>query len=292
MKLPFDLPAPAGYTEPPKWDGRNFVFDDQITQVLEYSENFAGWSDDLTSLHEEAAGDSHPIDLSSRKDAIEQIRRYLPITDAVIMEIGCSSGFLIRDLVKSFPGSLVLGADVVKEPLCNLARDLPGVPLIRFDLLRCPLPDQCVDVCVMLNVLEHIEDDVTALKNAFKLLKPGGSLIIEVPAGPYLYGAYDAELHHFRRYSATELKSKLIEVGFRVHRKSHLGFVLYPAFLAVKLLNKWLPSRLRKLVVRDQAASTSESWLVSWAMKFESNYLSAFHLPFGIRALAVAIRPK
>jgi SAM-dependent methyltransferase len=292
MNLPFDLPAPAGYSDSPKWDGRNFVFDDQITPVLEYSENFAGWSDDLTALHEEAAGDSHPIDLASRKDALEQVKRYLPTTDAVILEIGCSLGFLIRDLVKSFPESLVLGADVVKEPLYKLARYLPGVPLIRFDLLRCPLPDQSVDMLVMLNVLEHIEDDVTALENAFKLLKPGGSLIIEVPAGPYLYDAYDAELHHFRRYSATELNDKLIAAGFSVCRKSHLGFVLYPAFAVVKLLNKWLPSRRRQMVVRDQAASTSGSWLVNLAMRFESNYLSAFYLPFGIRTLAVAIRPK
>jgi SAM-dependent methyltransferase len=292
MNLPFDLPAPAGYSEFPKWDGRNFVFDDQITPVLEYSENFAGWSDDLTALHEEAAGDSHPIDLASRKDALAQVKRYLPTTDAVIMEIGCSSGFLIRDLVKSFPESLVLGADVVKEPLYKLARDLPGVPLIRFDLLRCPLPDQSVDVLVMLNVLEHIEDDVTALKNVFKLLKPGGALVIEVPAGPRLYDSYDAELCHFRRYSASELKRKLNDAGFNVCRKSHLGFVLYPAFAAVKLLNKWLPSRRKKTLVRDQAVSTSSSALVNWAMKFESTYLSTFHLPFGIRTLAVAIRPK
>ena len=292
MIIPFDLPAPAGYSDSPKWDGRNFVFGDQRTAVLEYSENFAGWSDDLTALHEEAAGDSHPIDLASRKDALAQVKRYMPTTDAVILEIGCSSGFLISDLVKSFPESLVLGADVVKEPLYKLARDLPGVPLIRFDLLRCPLPDQSVDVLVMLNVLEHIEDDVTALKNAFKLLKPGGALVIEVPAGPRLYDSYDAELCHFRRYSASELKRKLYDAGFNVCRKSHLGFVLYPAFAAVKLLNKWLPSRRKKTLVRDQAASTSSSALVNWAMKFESAYLSTFHLPFGIRTLAVAIRPK
>lgn len=292
MNIPFCLPVPAGYSDSPRWDGQAFVFDDQRTPVLEYSENFAGWSDDLTALHEEAAGDSHPIDLASRKDAIMQVRRFLPATNPVIMEIGCSSGFLIKDLVKSFPGATVVGADVVKEPLYRLARDLPGTPLIRFDLLRCPLPDQSVDTLVMLNVLEHIENDVCALKNAWNLLKPGGSLVIEVPAGPHLYDAYDAELQHFRRYSATELKRELNEAGFRVVRQSHLGFVLYPAFVAVKLLNKWLPSRRKTTVVRDQAASTSGNQLVRWAMNFESNYLANFRLPFGIRVVAVARRPE
>lgn len=291
MILPFDLPPPAGYSTPPKWDGRNFVFGDQRTPVLEYSENFAGWSDDLTALHEEAAGDSHPIDLASRNDAVAQVRKFMPSAQAVIMEIGCSSGFLIRDLAKEFPEAVIVGVDVVKEPLYRLANTLPGIPLIRFDLLQCPLPDQSVDVMVMLNVLEHIEDDVGALQKAFNLLKPGGSLIIEVPAGPSLYDAYDVQLHHFRRYAASELQGKLTGVGFKACRKSHLGFILFPAFAVVKLLNKWSPSRKNKAVVREQAASTSGNGLVKLAMKFESKRLSAFQLPFGIRALMTAQRP-
>jgi len=294
MNLPFSLPAPAGYSDIPKWDGQHFVFGGQRTPVLEYSENFAGWSDDLTALHEEAAGDNHPVDLASRRDAISQVRTSLlrSVSSSVIMEIGCSSGFLIKDLIKSFPDATVVGADVVKEPLNKLARDLPGVPLIRFDLLKCPLPDQSVDVLVMLNVLEHIEDDDSALKNALKLLKPGGSLVIEVPAGPYLFDGYDAELHHFRRYSATELKRKLSGAGFIIVRQSHLGFILYPAFVAVKLFNKWFKFKQHKTVVRDQASSTSGSSLVRWAMSIETNYFANIHLPVGIRTLAVAIRPK
>ena len=75
MKLPFTLPPPSGYSASPVWAGQYFVLGDQHIQVLEYSENFAGWSDDLTSLHEEAAGDSHPIDLASRNDAVAQIKK-------------------------------------------------------------------------------------------------------------------------------------------------------------------------------------------------------------------------
>lgn len=288
--LPFDLPPPVGYSVSPKWDGQNFVFGDQRMPVLEYSENFAGWSDDLTALHEEAAGDSHPIDLASRNDAVAQVKKSMPSAQAVIMEIGCSSGFLIRDLAKAFPEAVIMGADVVKEPLYRLARTLPGIPLIRFDLLQCPLPDKSVDVLVMLNVLEHIEDDVGALQKAFNLLKPGGSLIIEVPAGPYLYDAYDVELHHFRRYAASELQHKLTQVGFKVCRKSHLGVVLFPAFAAVKLLNKWSSPGKNKAVVREHAVNTSGNRFVKLAMGFESKWLSDFKTPFGIRVLATAIK--
>jgi trans-aconitate methyltransferase len=288
VTLPFDLPAPGGFKSQPLWNGVKFVYDDQAVPVLEYSENFAGWSDDLTALHEAAAGDSHPIDLASRNDALAQVGQSLPSGQAVILEIGCSSGFLIKDLVKAFPQAVVVGADVVKEPLHKLARELPGVPLIRFDLLQCPLPEESVDIMVMLNVLEHIEDDVLALQNAFKLLKPGGSLVIEVPAGKYLYDSYDAQLHHFRRYSAAELRSKLTHAGFTVSRKSHLGFLLFPAFAAVKLLNKVRGQT--KAIVHDQAASTSGSTLVAIAMKLEAKLSNLFSLPYGIRVLMTAKR--
>jgi SAM-dependent methyltransferase len=143
----------------------------------------------------------------------------------------------------------------------------------------------------MLNVLEHIENDLGALQNAFNLLKPGGALIIEVPAGPSLYDAYDMELHHFRRYSVSELQAKLTQAGFKVSRKSHLGFVLFPAFAVIKLLNKWFSCKKNKTVVRDQASSTSGNGLVKLAMEFESMYLASFQLPFGIRVLMTAQRP-
>lgn len=288
MTLPFALPAPAGQAFSPVHDGSNFVCGDKVTPVLEYSENFAGWSDDLTALHESAAGDRHVIDLASRRDAMTQVSQALPSGRGVIMEIGCSSGFLIKDLANAFPQAVVIGADVVKEPLYKLAKALPGVPLIRFDLLQCPLPEACVDVLVMLNVLEHIEDDASALKNAFKLLKPGGSLIIEVPAGQYLYDSYDAQLHHFRRYAASELRLKLEAVGFVVSRRSHLGFILFPFFAAVKLINKM--RKKSQIVVHKQAARTSSSAFVAYAMNLESRLSNLLSLPFGIRVLMTARR--
>ena len=288
--LPLDLPPTAGYSVSPRWDGRHFVFANQSTPVLEYSENFEGWSDNLSLLHEEAVGDSHPIDIASRKDALRQVKKCLPSGKGVIMDIGCSSGYFIRDLVVSFPEAVIIGADVVKEPLYRLARNFPGVPLLRFDLLCCPLPDQSVDVLIMLNVLEHIKDDLGALQKAFNLLKPGGSLIIEVPACQALYGPYDEQLHHFRRYPAAGLHRKLISAGFKVQRESHLGFILFPFFAAVKLVDKWTSRKTNKPVVRDQAGKTSNNALVKWALEFESKHLADYQLPYGIRILAVAVK--
>lgn len=273
----------------PLWDGQCFVVDGERTPVLEYSENFAGWSDDLTALHEEAAGDSHPIDIASRYGAIRQVKEIVTEQGQVIMEIGCSSGFLIQELVENFPDAVVIGADVVKAPLMRLAESLPNVPLIRFDLLQNPLPEACVDVLVMLNVLEHIQNDLLALSQAFKLLKPGGCLVMEVPACRYLYDAYDQQLHHFRRYSARELQTKLESVGFQVDRKSHLGFFIFPAFAIVKLINKMKGNSMA--VVQNQASRTSRSRIMAFLTRMELKLSHLLSYPFGIRILVTASKP-
>ena len=73
--LPFDLPAPMGFKDQPKWNGNEFELGEIRLPVLEYSENFIGWSDDLTALHEDALGSSHPIDVASRKMAIKAVTK-------------------------------------------------------------------------------------------------------------------------------------------------------------------------------------------------------------------------
>jgi tRNA G46 methylase TrmB len=90
---------------------------DQSTPVLEYSEIVAGWSDYLSALHEEAAGDSHPTPVFSGNHAVAQVKKCFPSTLTVIREIGCSSGFLIKDLAAPFPEAAIIGADVVEEPV-------------------------------------------------------------------------------------------------------------------------------------------------------------------------------
>ena len=93
---------------------------------------------------------------------------------------------------------------------------MPNTPLLQFDLTQCSLPDSCIDVLIMLNVLEHIEDHEKALSQARRILKPNGLLILEVPAGPHLYDVYDKFLHHFRRYTQTNLTSLVHKVGFLI----------------------------------------------------------------------------
>jgi SAM-dependent methyltransferase len=81
------------------------------------------------------------------------------------------------------------------------------------------------DTVFALNVVEHIEDDFLALQNMYKLLRPGGRVIILVPAFQSLYNGFDEQLGHFRRYQVNTLKKLLESAGFRVSFSRYFNFI-------------------------------------------------------------------
>jgi SAM-dependent methyltransferase len=295
VSFPFALPPTTQRNGPPVWTGKEFLVGDKKLKVLDYSESNVGWVEELTAFHEETAGSDHFIDQASRNNALAQLLNHLRNEAPIILEVGCSSGFMLRLIHHRLPHAFVLGADVVRAPLEKLASDLPGVPLFRFDVTRCPLPNECVDAVVMLNVLEHIEHDRIAIQQAYRILKKGGIVVIEVPAGPKLYDSYDKYLMHFRRYTLSELKRLLEETNFMVLRQSHLGFFVYPGFWMVKQRNKRLLTE--EVVVQQQAAKTSiqatrHSKLLSTITRFESLLGRFVSFPFGIRCIVTAVKAK
>lgn len=289
-----DFPVlPSG--EKPIWDGERFQLGERSSRVLAYSSNFAGWDDDLTELHEVEAGDGqHPIDIASRNTAIDALRRYGFQKDGAVLEIGCSSGFLLQDLKREFPQAEIVGADIVVKPLERLGESLPGIPLVQMDLLQCPFAEQQFDAIIALNVLEHIEDDAAALTKMAGLLKPGGVLILEVPQGPDLYDYFDAYLRHFRRYSKKDLLAKIAASGLQLQKIDFLGFVPYLPFLVVKKLNRLRfglrgekSPRIEELV-REQIKVTAKSKILKFAFSVEKALAQKISFPVGIRCTVVA----
>jgi len=266
------------------WDNEKFFSNNNKQEtdecrIIEYSENYEGWTDHLTNIHEEAHGDSHPIDVFSRNNCIRSIKKFQNTNPQVILDIGCSSGYLIEKLILKFPKSLVIGADVIKEPLHRLSQKLKNTPFIRFDLLKNPFHESFADVITLLNVAEHIRDDKKAFEECYKILKPNGILIIEVPAIQLLYDSYDKELKHYRRYNLKELEQKLKNIGFKIKFKSHLGFFLFPFFFLVKLTNKILGNK--NLTVSQ--SKKSNNFITKILLKIEENFFKNIYFPIGIR---------
>jgi ubiquinone/menaquinone biosynthesis C-methylase UbiE len=123
-----------------------------------------------------------------------------------------------------------------------------------------PLGDATVDGLVALNLLEHLPDDVAALREFARVLRPGGRAVVVVPSNPRLYDYYDAHLQHERRYARGELADKGREAGLVPRAGLSLGSVVYPAFWAVKKANRrraLSEEEVRARVERDIARSSS-----------------------------------
>jgi SAM-dependent methyltransferase len=292
--FPINLPPPPGETNSPVWNGNGFYVGETWTRVLGYATGESGWTDGLTSFHEETAGDGHYIDRASRTHAVESLLRFLPAPDGVVMDIGCSSGFLLPLLENRLPLATIIGADYVRGPLEALGGRLPSTPLLQFDLVQCPLPSASLDAAVLLNVLEHIEDDEGAMGQISRVLKPGGIAVIEVPAGPDLYDIYDKHLMHFRRYRMRDLTAKLERAGLKILERSHLGFFLYPAFWAAKKRGIALAgksARDQQAIVSKRIQTGRSSAVLDGVMKLEAVFRPLFYYPAGIRCLVTCEKP-
>ncbi|MDR3476706.1 MAG: methyltransferase domain-containing protein [Gammaproteobacteria bacterium] len=293
MSLPFALPPIIEGGATPVWVMDGFQIGSEFTKVLQYSLNDSGWNDDLTLFHEESAGDQHFIDQASRLHALGELKKHVKQPNPTILEVGCSSGFMLEEMQKAFPDATIIGSDVVNSPLKKLAEKIPHVPLLRFDMVHCPLPDNSIDAIVMLNVLEHIEDDAGALAQAMRVLKPGGTLIIEVPAGPHLYDAYDKILMHYRRYRLSSFCKLLENAGFQILKRSHLGVFLYPGFWLVKQMNKRRLSEseaISRQKVDTAIRKTGSNKLMNAIMQLELRLGRFLSYPTGIRCLVSCVK--
>jgi len=258
--------------------------------VLAYDTGMSGWNEELTRLHEEeTSGGTHFIDRASRGRAMAALCRHLkPAGRPIVLEMGVSDGHLLRELQDQMPTVDIVGADYTRGTLDDIAPRFEGVPLVQIDLADSPFPSDSFDAIVLLNVLEHIERDDLAVAHCFRMLKPGGIAVIEVPAGPELYDQYDRELMHFRRYRRRQLTALLADAGFVVEDASHIGFLLYPPFWLAKRRGRRAEDVPAGGRVRQEIQRTSRfAALGGIVMEVEGWLAERLALPIGIRCTAV-----
>ncbi len=149
-----------------------------------------------------------------------------------VLEIGSGIGNLSAFLVDR--ERLVL-TDTREEYLARLRTRFANHSNISVAHLYLPHDDRAVggqrfDTIICLNVLEHVEDDITSLAAVRKLLEPKGRLVLLVPALPALYGSIDRALGHHRRYTRAELIAKLERTGFRLAHIEYFNLAGIPGW--------------------------------------------------------------
>jgi SAM-dependent methyltransferase len=287
------LLPPPGLDELPRFD-RGWVGRAGRDPFLRYVHPGAvNWSEDLESLHEETSRD-HFIDVWTRR---AMLARLGPLASHVsIADIGCSSGYMLEDLRASHPHATLIGVDLIASGLCTAHELVPDARLLQADACALPIRDRSVDAALSANLLEHVPDDVQALRELHRVLRPGARAVVVVPAGPRLYDYYDRFLGHERRYGRGELAGKARSVGLEALEDIHLGALLYPPFWLAKKRNRRHFQHLQDEALRARVESniddTKSSRVGRLACDAEERLLAAgVRLPFGIRGLTVLRRP-
>ncbi|MGN6058204.1 MAG: class I SAM-dependent methyltransferase [Sphingomicrobium sp.] len=215
----------------------------------------------------------------------EVIRRVVkPPKRARVLEVGCGTGHNFA-MLKQF-GRL----DACELDHC--ARALASKRL-RRKVEEAKLPDLSMfernsyDLIALLDVLEHVRGDVASLRAIHRRLKPGGALLLTVPANPWMWSAHDAAHHHFRRYSKQQLATALRDAGFEVQLLSYFNSLLFPLVAAARIAGK--------ILGKEAADDSLPSGAVNAALRkifgVEAGLIGRIPMPFGVSLIAVVRRP-
>jgi SAM-dependent methyltransferase len=142
----------------------------------------------------------------------------------VAVDVGAAGGGNTRVLQRS--GFLAVPLEYGPDG-AGVARER-GLPSVRGDACRLPLVGDCVDLLVAFDVLEHIDDDRTAMAEFHRVLRPGGLLFIAVPADMRLWSAHDEAVGHVRRYDRAGLSEVVADAGFEVLEVKSWNVLLRP----------------------------------------------------------------
>ncbi len=201
-----------------------------------------------------------------------------------ILDAGCGTGGLIRRLAPARTGWSWAGVDV--EPLaCARARErATGAEIREGSVTALPWADGFFDAVVSADVIYHVEDDAAALREFFRVLRPGGIVVINVPAYRWLWSYHDEATHAKRRYGRGELIVKLQAAGFAAVRATHWNALPLPLVVARR---KLLPAPVGGSDVQLYPAPVEAAF--NGAMTLERGWLAVFgRLSWGSSLLAVA----
>lgn len=198
----------------------------------------------------------------------------------LILDAGCGTG-LAEDVLSGLGD--VIGMDIAPEALWDRGTTSPE-SLCGASISSAPFPDRTFDLVVALDVLEHIEDDATVMRELYRVCKPGGRLLLTVPAYDWLHSAHDEALGHYRRYSTHRIGRLMREAGFRPVKLSYCVTAPLPAAVAFRLARRLFGSRGGTDLSEVPRPLNS---ILTAIMRVEAALLRRVNLPFGLSVVAI-----
>lgn len=198
-----------------------------------------------------------------------------------ILDIGCGTGATLDHLKRYGEAQ---GVDL-SEMALEFCRRRGHQRVILGSATELPFAAGAFDLITVLDVIEHLDDDVLGLSEIRRVLKPGAPVVIFVPAFQTLWGPNDDQSHHKRRYRLGQLRDRVKAAGLRVERISYANMAMFaPIWIGRKLLNA--------LGAKSQSESRINHPLINKSIarlfSSEAGWLRRHTLPFGVSIVCVA----
>jgi SAM-dependent methyltransferase len=219
-----------------------------------------------------------------RRSVLERVIEDLHLPGgARILDAGCGSG---RNMVEFARHGTVTGVEL-SDTSVALARERGAGEVIEGSVLEMPFEPGTFDMAASLDVIEHLEDDLTALRELRRVVAPGGALLVTVPAYQWLWSGHDEINHHFRRYTRRSLQQIGEQAGWQQVRTTYFNSLLLPAAILLRVLDRFS---------RKTTESSLDLWIppvpVNWVLERPLALESALigrggRIPAGLSLLAV-----
>lgn len=181
------------------------------------------------------AEDRHWWYLGRSKVVMDAARRAVAGASAPrILDAGCGGGAMLSELAGLGPTTGLEPSPRSRDKA--LSRGVADV--VDGGLEGLPFPAGAFDLALALDVLEHVDDDISAFGELHRVVTAGGALVVTVPAHPRLWSGHDEANHHRRRYTRSRLRDAAVDGGWDVVRLTHFMTALLPAALIARRVGR------------------------------------------------------
>lgn len=228
--------------------------------------------------------DTHWWFLGRRRLVVHELRRHAGTHAGPILDVGCGTGGMLPHLQRCGPA---IGLDSAPEAEAACRRR--GVPFVHGWGAQLPFKDGAFGTVTALDVIEHVPDDVGILREMYRVLRPGGLLLLTVPAYQFLWSQHDEFNHHQRRYRRGGLRAVVRESGFSVVKLSYYNTLLFPAAVARKALMRFQQGDGPASHLEEVPALLNR--VLRIVLEREQPLVARWDLPFGASLICAARRP-
>lgn len=206
-----------------------------------------------------------------------------------ILDIGFGTGAMLTFLARY---GAVIGMDMSAEAI-RFARTRCDRPMLLGDITKIPLADRALDMVTAFDIVEHVDDERGALAELARVCKPGGHLLVTVPAFQFLWGNQDVVSHHKRRYTLGQLQRGVEDAGFRIVNLSYFNSLLFPIVAAVRVARRLAGGAPGDEIPKSDFTMTKPGLVndtLARVFGAEGRLLARWRLPVGVSLLCLAER--